>query len=282
VMVQAKQCFSVKGWKHALKVQVPLLPHGLSLIILGASNKILISRFAGIAQVGIYSVAYSAGYIVNVLKTSIFEALKPWIYQRMKEKNYASIRKNVNLVTILVAIVSVTFTVFGPEIIRLMAPIEYHEAIYVIPPIAASSYLAFLYNVFSIVGLYYEKTTKIMWASIIAAILNIILGIICIPIWGYIVAAYATMFCYAFLAFAHFLIMQSISKVELDNEVLYDNKFIFLISIIVVISVIIFTLIYDILVIRYGIIIVMGIVLFIKRERFLSLVKELKNSKAKK
>lgn len=279
---KSKKVFSTLGWKHALDVQLPLLPHNLSLTILSSSDRIMITNMIGAAQAGIYSVAYSAGYVVNMLKNSIIEALKPWIYQKIKEKDYQAIRNTVNIIIVLVFIISVLFTAFAPEIIHIVAPSKYYEAIYVIPPIAASSYFTFLYNVFSIVGMYYEKAKKIMIASLSGAILNLILNFICIPIFGYISSAYTTLICYIFFAFAHYIIMISICKQSLNNCRIYDEKFILIISILVIIETIIFTFTYNNIILRYIIIIILLIIIFIKRNVFISTIKNLKKGNLNK
>lgn len=279
---RAGKLFSTKGWKHALEVQLPLLPHSLSLTILSSSDRIMISNMVGAAKAGIYSVAYSAGYVVNVFKNSIVDALKPWIYQKIRDKNYLAIRKTVNSVMILVTLISAVFTAFAPEVIYIMAPAQYHEAIYVIPPVSASSYFTFLYNIFSIVGLYYEKTKKIMWASVSGAILNLVLNAICIPVFGYIAAAYTTLVCYMFFSFAHYLIMKSICKTYLDDVEIYDIKFILLMSTIMVALTVIFTFTYSNSMIRYGVILALAVVIFVQRKTLMNTVKELKSSKKKK
>lgn len=279
---RAGKAFSTKGWKHALAVQLPLLPHSLSLTILSSSDRIMISNMVGAAQAGIYSVAYSAGYVVNVLKNSIVDALKPWIYQRIKDGNYAAIRKTINGVMILITLITAVFTAFAPEIIYIMAPSQYHEAVYVIPPVSASSYFTFLYNIFSIVGLYYEKTKKIMWASVSGAILNLLLNAICIPVFGYIAAAYTTLACYIFFSFAHYRIMKSICKANLNNMEVYDIRFIFLMSAVVIAFSIVFTLTYSNVLIRYGIILILVAIILVKRKALFGIIKELKSGKKKK
>ncbi|MEE0858053.1 MAG: oligosaccharide flippase family protein [Acutalibacteraceae bacterium] len=276
---RAKKIFSVKGWKHALKVQLPLLPHQLSISILSSSDRIMINNMLGKTQAAIFSVAYSAGYIVNILKSSIVDALKPWLYQKIKEKNYTAIRKNANIVIIFVTIISFLFTAFAPEIIAIMAPEQYHEAIYVIPPVSASSFFTFLYNIFSIVGMYYEKTNKIMIASISGAALNLILNFIFIPIFGYVAAAYTTLIGYMFFAFAHYLIMKSICRQYMNNEKIFDMKFIVIMSIFILVATIAFELIYDYIFIRYAVVLVITLILFIKRKTFISAIKELKKKK---
>lgn len=279
---RGKRIFSTKGWKHALDVQLPLLPHSLSLTVLSSSDRIMIKNMVSAAKAGIYSVAYSAGYVVNVLKNSIVDALKPWLYQKIKEQDYAAIRKTVNVIMVLVTFVSIIFTAFAPEIIFIMAPPQYHEAVYVIPPVAASSYFTFLYNVFSVVGMYYEKTKKIMIASVSGALLNLGLNFICIPLFGYIAAAYTTLACYIFFSFAHYLVMRSICEKNLDGLELYDMKFIVAISVLMIIASILFAFVYSHIIIRYAIIIAMAVTVYIKRSLFISTWRDLKKSKKKK
>ena len=279
---RGKQIFSTKGWKHALDVQLPLLPHSLSLTVLSSTDRIMIKNMVSAAKAGIYSVAYSAGYVVNVLKNSIVDALRPWLYQKIKEKEYAAIKKTVNVVMVLVTFVSIIFTAFAPEIIFVMAPSQYHEAVYVIPPVAASSYFTFLYNVFSVVGMYYEKTKKIMIASVSGALLNLGLNFVCIPLFGYIAAAYTTLVCYIFFSFAHYLIMRSICKKNLGEIELYDMRFIVALSILMMMSSVLFAFAYSHIIIRYAIIVVMVVAAYIKRNLFISTWRDLKKSKKKK
>ncbi len=279
---RGKAVFSTRGWKHALDVQLPLLPHSLSLTVLSSSDRIMIKNMVNAAKAGVYSVAYSAGFVVNVFKNSIVDSLRPWIYQKIKEQDYISIKKTVNVVMVLVALISIVFTAFAPEIIFIMAPSQYHEAVYVIPPVAASSYFTFLYNVFSVVGLYYEKTKKIMIASVSGAALNLLLNFICIPVFGYIAAAYTTLVCYMFFSFAHYMIMRSICKRELGDTQLYDIRFILLLSVLMVASSLVFTVAYKYVVVRYIIIVVMVTIMFIKRGIFISTWRDLKKCKKKK
>jgi O-antigen/teichoic acid export membrane protein len=180
---------------------------------------------------------------------------------------------------IFVMLLSVTFTAFAPEVIYIMAPSQYHEAVYVIPPISASSFFTFLFNIFSIVGLYYEKTKKIMWASVSGAALNLLLNIICIPLFGYIAAAYTTLVCYMFFSFSHYVIMKSICKTRLNNASIYDMKFILLMSAVMLLFTLIFTITYSNMFVRYGIILALAILVFAKRRTFISAMSELKNSK---
>jgi O-antigen/teichoic acid export membrane protein len=54
-----KQCFSTRGWKHTLAVQLPLIPHGLASNVLYSADRIMINSLVGATEAGIYSLAYS-------------------------------------------------------------------------------------------------------------------------------------------------------------------------------------------------------------------------------
>ena len=122
--------------------------------------------------------------------------------------------------------------------------------------------------------MYYEKTKKIMVASVSGAVLNLVLNVICINLFGYIAAAYTTLICYMFFAFAHYIIMRLICREYLNNIEIYDMKFIIILSII-------FTFTYGNMLIRYLIIAIICTAAFWKRNLFISSIRELKKGKKK-
>lgn len=190
---RAHSLFSTKYWKKGLELHLPLIPHRLSLTVLSSADRIMIQNMVSATATAMYSVAYSATMVINIIKLSINDALTPWIYDSLKKKNYQSIKKNTVMVMLLVMAMAFLFVLFAPEIIYIVGSQKYMEAIYVIPPVAASVFFTFLYNLFSSVEFYYEKTKEIMVASLTAALSNIILNYIFIKIFGYVAAGYTTL-----------------------------------------------------------------------------------------
>ncbi len=269
---RAKKLFICRDWKHALAVQIPLLPHGLTLTVLASADRIMINSMVGPLAAGIYSVAYSAGYIVFILKNSIVDAMKPWIYENINKQRFEEIRKNTKPILILNTLITFVFVAFAPEIIKIMAPAKYYEAIYVIPPVAASSFFTFLYNLFVSIEFYYEETKKTMLASIGGAALNIFLNFICIPVFGYMAAGYTTLVSYMFFSVAHYMVMRSICKRRLNDVRIFGGKFILILSVMILAFTLLFSFYYENILIRYGIISVIILVVFIKRKTFVNSV----------
>lgn len=64
----------------------------------------------------------------------------------------------------------------------------------------------------------YKKTKYIMVASIIGAVLNVILNFALIPVFGYLAAGYTTLFCYLLFALFHGVFMLKIAQEQKNNR----------------------------------------------------------------
>lgn len=92
------------------------------------------------------------------------------------------------------------------------------------PYVAMGVLFLYSYDFFAKFAFYYEKTTLIMLASIIGAILNIILNYFGIKMFGYIAAAYTTIICYMLFVLFHYILMTNICNKYLDGVRPYNTK----------------------------------------------------------
>ena len=130
---------------------------------------------------------------------------------------------------------------------------------------------------FSTIEFYYEKTKGIMYASLAAALLNIILNYIFINIYGYIAAAYTTLFCYMMLSLAHYYFMKKIVKKYIGSNIeVFDLRSIIQMAILVLTGIVVFSFVYSNTVLRYGLIILLFSVCIIERKRILLWIKLVK------
>lgn len=98
--------------------------------------------------------------------------------------------------------------ILAPEVVAILAPGEYSEAMTLVPVIAASVFFMFMYSYCSNIEFYYEKTGLAAVASVLAAVLNVILNAVFIPLFGYRAAGYTTLACYVALGAAHYIFSQ--------------------------------------------------------------------------
>jgi O-antigen/teichoic acid export membrane protein len=267
---------SVFKWKETLRFQLPLIPHFFAMNFLLSADRIMIKKLVGSAEAGIYSVAYSTGQIMTIFKMCVIDAMRPWIYDKLNKKEYSSISKIASILMILVTVISFAFSALAPEVIKVMASSDYYAAIYVIPPVALSSLFTFVYQLFVIIETYYEKSTNIMTASVVAAVLNVVLNYIFIPIFGYVVAGYTTLVSYMVLSVLHYRVVRKIQKEIPEAKGMFDVKLISVISVIGIVSCIIVSILYKFVLIRFGVLFALCVVIIPFRKQLEGLYKSLK------
>ena len=167
---KGKKLFNKVYWLYGLKFNIPLIPHYLSGTVLNQSDRIMISKMISIDKAGIYSVAYNASFTISILTTAINQSLVPWMYNCMKERNYHAIKKRTTQILAVFASVLVLFILAVPEMVSILAPPSYQEAIGILPVLVMSVYFQFLYGFFGTVDFYFEKSVYPMLASVIAEI----------------------------------------------------------------------------------------------------------------
>lgn len=214
-------------WKYALCFNIPLLPHYLSLIILNNSDRIMIDRLVDTKSAAYYNLAHSIALVSTVLNTGLLQAIHPWLITRIKYKQFHETGAYVYFSISLIVAVNLLLILLAPEAIRLFAPKEYYQSVWIIPPVAMSNVFNFSYGLFADFEFFYNKPHLSSIASIIGAALNIVLNYIFIPIFGYSAAAYTTLFCYILFALFHYIAMFQICNQYLDRARPYNTKIIF-------------------------------------------------------
>ena len=184
-LISGKQFYSKYFWGYALKFNLPLIPHYLSMTVLNSADRIMIGNMVGSGEAGIYNLAYSVSQIMTIFNAALQQTIEPWLYKKIKENKTVGIQAIMIPTLILVAIVNIGLIALAPEVIAIFAPSSYYDAIWIIPPIAMSVYFMFMYSFFAVFEFYYEKTNYIMFATSFGAIVNIILNYIFISLFGY-------------------------------------------------------------------------------------------------
>lgn len=279
---KGKKFFVKDYWKFALAFNIPLVPHYLSQMVLQQADRIMISNMVGKDKAAIYSVAYNISALMSLITNAVNNSYIPYTYDSIKKKKYGDLSKNTNILVAFVALISIVVMLFGPEIVAVFAPVEYYEAVYIIPPVSASIFFMFLYPVFGNVEFYYEENKFIMVASMFGAAANVLLNYICIPIFGYIAAGYTTLVCYMIFSGAHYLFMLKVLKKHSPGLKIYNSKFILMISVLELALMLLVMLLYSNMFLRYGIILAGAAALVIFRKRVKDFIFKIKNLKGSK
>lgn len=253
LIVKKGKKIKIKYWKYACTICVPLIPHLLSFYLLDTSDKILITQISGSTYTAIYSIAYSCFHIVTILLDSMNKAWAPWLLENLHSENYMKIKEASKKYISIFVILVVFILMFVPEFIFILGGKEYIMGRYCLPPLVTSCVFQFIYTMYVNVEFYKKKTGGVAIATTIAAILNVILNLIFIPMspqYGYIIAAYTTLVGYVVLFILHFYLVK-----RMKMAFVYDIKFIIFVIIITLLISGIMNILYSFYLLRYGIII---------------------------
>lgn len=198
--------------RYALTFSIPLIPHILANLVNGRIDILLIMRYAGGKQAGIYSVAYSIGAIALTFASAATDAWTPWYYDQTRGKNNRVIAAYYKAYTLTIGMCFFGVMMLGGEIMRIMAPEEYAGGTSCIPYVAVGIYFLFMYRF----PLCYEQllgnTKYVAPATILAAAMNILLNSVWIPDYGIKGAALATAVSYGLLWFFHEIVARFVVK----------------------------------------------------------------------
>ncbi len=273
IISKGKKIYVKDYWTYALGFNLPLIPHYLSQIVLNQADRIMISRIIGTNEAAIYSVAYNISLIMSLLTNAINLAFVPSLFNSLKSKKYENVKKNSTYIVLIAAGLTFVAILLGPELIKIFAPVEYYDAIWIIPPVSMSVYFIAVYGLFVNIEFYYEKTSYAMYVSVTGALINILLNWLFITKYGYMAAGYTTVFCYILFTIGHYLMYKYLNKRYLNKVDIVNTKIIFLISVSLIILMFLGIVLYNFLWLRYFLIMVLIIIGVINRNKILNVVK---------
>jgi len=251
IFSKGKKLIDLKYWKYSLLIALPLILHGVSGIINSQFDRIVINKYIGSSETGIYSFAYNVGMIIMVLWTSTNQAWVPWFFEKMEIKDYTSIKKRAKNFRDFFTIAYIFILFISPEIIKLMSDSSYWEGLYIVPFIFMSYYFNLMYSFEVNIEFYVKKTHLISIGTIFAALINVILNFIFVPLYGSVAAAITTVISNFALFVFHYLITNKILKINI-----FGFKFHLVSLIYVVLSTLVFIVFKGELIIRIAILFV--------------------------
>jgi O-antigen/teichoic acid export membrane protein len=186
-----------------IKFGFPLITAIFFFYVTNYIDRYLIGFYHSTREVGIYSLAYSIGYIVVLASAPWDRVLVPTITSHWNEGNKKEVdsyfNNSVHYVLITVIPIMVFLSVISKEVIKIISTPEFFMAVPVIP-IMFATFLIFE------IGIFYQRVVRLMYGSVIVmksfaslAALNIILNFILIPRFSIVGAAIALFITYGTL-----------------------------------------------------------------------------------
>ena len=270
---RGKKLYNREFWKYALKFNIPLIVYYLSQAIFNQSDRIMISHMTGKDNAAMYGVAYNLAMVLTFILNAINGSYVPWVYEKIRNGDGEE-NKPVSIVLVLLISLMILCVIwYAPEIIIIMAGKQYAAAIYVVAPVSMSLLLLFYSQLFINVEFYYEENKMLVYASIGAAVLNIVLNYILIPVFGFVVAGYTTLVSYVVFAVSNCCAMRMVLKNRNLPDNLYDYKKLAILFLAFVFVGFLGVALYSWLILRIIITILIFILFILNKRKFLDVIK---------
>lgn len=133
-----------RGWSETLRQQVALAPHYLAAWTLTQSDRLIVARFSGVFDAGLYSAGALIGGLYQTVMTEVSAALMPRYVERGE---LADVTRLAVLQTRLGAWLAAGAALAGPLVLTWMFPGDLSSARSLVPVIIVAQFIYVVYVV---------------------------------------------------------------------------------------------------------------------------------------
>lgn len=215
----------VRGYaRDMVQYAVPLIPYMLSLTLLSQFDRVMIDRFHGREETGLYSLAYNIGILLLMAVTAVLNTLNPAFFDALNRKDHARVVRDAQGVYALALLVTGVLVLFGADLAVVVAPARYAGAFDMIPTIAIGGLCFVIFQIWVRVIAYENRTALISAIAVGGTLINIGLNAWLLPIYGFKVAAATTVVAYLAMSIACVWMLNRVIRrfpVDVSRELLY-------------------------------------------------------------
>lgn len=201
---------SIQHKEEIIRYSVTLIPVGLSGFVLGYLDTIMINSYKGPNDAGLYSYAYKIAVIYTGITTAFITANRPRLFELLNEKKEEEVISQLRSMFKLIVALSSLFIFFSADGGRILALNKsFYAGLHLMPVLILSYIFNDLNELYTFYFLYEKKINYYYISFVIAAVVNLVLNLILIPVYGYPVAAYTTLVSYGFMLITTYIVCKT-------------------------------------------------------------------------
>ncbi|CAI0945347.1 Polysaccharide biosynthesis protein [Serratia quinivorans] len=150
-----------KRYKEIISYGVSLLPHHGSYWIKSSIDRFFIAHYMSTAVVGVYGLAFQLTSIVMLFFGVINQAFQPFIYRKLKEKDFRGVELIQYGYTGLVIVACIIYFFIMPFAFPYLFKAEFNRAIYYFNILLPGTAFLSIYYIFTHSLFYYRKNKMI-------------------------------------------------------------------------------------------------------------------------
>lgn len=190
--------------REYLNFGLPTIPGNISSWVVLFGGRYVIGYFLGVAPVGIYSAGHTLGSIPFVFAITLGFVLTPTLSKLYDEGRMNEVKTYLRYSLKYLLMIAIPFvcgaTVLSKQVLGLFSTIEIAlQGHYVVPIVALATLILCICGPFEYILVLVKKTKIISISHILAALINLGLNLLIVPVWGILGAAITTLITYSVL-----------------------------------------------------------------------------------
>jgi O-antigen/teichoic acid export membrane protein len=182
--------------KKGFKVSLPTIPHYYSSYLLDSSDRIVMDKLdISTEHIGLYNVAYAIGGKFKILGNSVGLAVGPMLRRLYQKEDYNTAKNLIFFVQAFFLVFAFLAAIWLKEVFYILIQNEQLREVY---PYGILILMGYNYRPFYLgwgtLISHHEKTNMIWKITVSAGVMNVVLNIIFIPIFGIKAAVISTLF----------------------------------------------------------------------------------------
>lgn len=190
-------CFDWCQIKQALFFSLPLVPGAMAYYLVSMSDRLLIEKYAGLTELGIYSTASTLALLLNIISMGAYKAFEPYFFRIYGSDSFLRQFSKVHDTFFLILLVgALGLALFSKEFLEIMSSESYHSAYLYVPMLLVGVLASSMTLLYGTVLTAREKTKINSLISIVGGGCSVLLNIILLPLMGIRAACFTSMICF--------------------------------------------------------------------------------------
>ena len=182
--------------RHALFFALPLLPHILTNMVRGVSDRVFLSQITDLHEIGLFAVALSLTGVFNILGNAAMQAWIPWLYAHLGDRTVDRVKivKITYLAFAALGGAGLIFAAIAPWVFGLLLGPRFEGSVRFIWWLTGAAVLQGSYSFLVPYIAYVERNKYSSYISMVALAVNLSLNVILIYYFGVMGVAMANFF----------------------------------------------------------------------------------------
>ncbi len=205
--------------KELLVYSLPLVPNALSWWIMSASDRMIVSVVLGNSATGLLSVSQKFSTVYSNMYTMFHMSWSESASLHIAEGDKDHFLQGViNSMLRLFASIAIGLILIMPFIFPILIDKEFFKAYYFIPIYILSAFFNVIQGLYSVVYIALKKTKDIAKTTMLAAIINLVVHIVCIRWIGMYAAAVSSVVSYLIISVYRYYDIKKYVNVPINKQ----------------------------------------------------------------